>query len=182
MQRGKHDIHQSFAFRSNPGFVFHDSPGFETGDKEQLQEVLSFLEEKAKSKEVGDQLHAIWSVPLSQRTYWPLMVSSAVIGFVLFWIMLALYCHWKRSSLRRRGQEKVSTALSLKYTINSLQYLSLRSLPSSMIWSLRSMTSIKMMISIAEMQRNKWKRSSENHCMDIPFHHVQMSASKASAS
>ena len=84
MQRGIHDIHRSFAFRSNPGFIFHDSPGFETGDKRQLEEVLSFLKEKAKSKEVNDQLHAIWLVSLSQRTYWPLMISSAVKGFVLF--------------------------------------------------------------------------------------------------
>ena len=69
MQRGIHDIHRSFAFRSSPGFIFHDSPGFEAGDKRQLQEVLSFLEERAKSTEVDDQLHAIWSVSLSQRTY-----------------------------------------------------------------------------------------------------------------
>ena len=65
MQRGIHDIHRSFAFSSNPGFLFHDSPGFETGDKKQLQEVLSFLEEKAKSTHVDNQLHAIWSVSLS---------------------------------------------------------------------------------------------------------------------
>ena len=65
MQRGIHDINRSFAFRSNPGFIFHDSPGFETGDKKQLQDVLSFLEKKAKSTDVDDQLHAIWSVSLS---------------------------------------------------------------------------------------------------------------------
>ena len=42
------------------------------------------MEKKAKSTEVGNQLHAIWSVSLSQRTDWPLIVSSAVKGFVLF--------------------------------------------------------------------------------------------------
>ena len=42
------------------------------------------MEKKAKSNEVDDQLHAIWSVLLSQHTYWPLMVSSAVKGSVLF--------------------------------------------------------------------------------------------------
>ena len=78
MQRGIHDIHHSFAFKSNPGFIFHDSPGFETGDEKQLQDVLSFLEEKAKSPEVDDQLHVIWSVSLSQLIYQPLMVNSAV--------------------------------------------------------------------------------------------------------
>ena len=61
-QRGIHDINRPFAFKSNPGFIFHDSPGFETGDERQLQKVLSFLEKKAKSTDVDDQLHAIWSV------------------------------------------------------------------------------------------------------------------------
>ena len=35
-------------------------------------------------------------------------------GFVLFWTMLGRYSHWKRSFLRRRGQEKVSISPSLK--------------------------------------------------------------------
>ena len=109
-QRGIHDIRRPFAFKSSPGFIFHDSPGFETGDKTQLLEVLSFIEERAKSGEVNDQLHAIWSVSLSRCRYWPLTINSAVKGFVLFWIMLGLYCHWNRSSLRRRGLEKVSIA------------------------------------------------------------------------
>ena len=39
-----------------------------------------------------------------------------------------------------------------------------------------------MTMSIAEMQRNKSKRSLEYHCTGMPFHRVQMSASKASAS
>ena len=64
-----HDIHWPFAFQSNPGFIFHDSPGLETGDKTQLQEVLLFIEEKAKSRDVDDQLHAIWSVSLSHNTH-----------------------------------------------------------------------------------------------------------------
>ena len=68
-QRGIHDIHRPFVFKTNPGFIFHDSPGFETGDERQLQEVLSFMETKAKSTDVDGQLHAIWSVLLSQRTY-----------------------------------------------------------------------------------------------------------------
>ena len=180
MQRGIHDINRSFTFRSNPGFIFHDSPGFETGDKRQLQEVLSFIEEKAKSTDVDDQLHAIWSVSLSQCTFRQLMVDSAIKGFVLFWTMLDLYCHWKRSSLRRRGQDKVSIAPSINSQLNILQYPSSRSLPSSMIWWLRSTTSIKMMMPIANLRRNKWKTNSENHCTGINFHRVLMSASKAS--
>ena len=79
-------------------------PWFETGNEKQLQEVLSFMEKKAKS------LHAqaIWSVSLSQRAYCPLMISFAVKGFVLFWTVLGLYCHWKQCSLRWQGQEKLT--------------------------------------------------------------------------
>ena len=43
------------------------------------------MKEKAKSTDIDDQLHAIWSgFRYLSRTYWPLMVSSAVKGFVLF--------------------------------------------------------------------------------------------------
>ena len=65
--------------------------------------------------------------------------------------------------------------------INVLQYPSSQSSPSSMIWWLRSMTSIKMSMSIAKLRRKKWKRNSENHCMRINYHHVQMSASKVAS-
>jgi hypothetical protein len=59
-ERGGHDIDHPFAFASNPQFIFHDSPGFETGDKSQLEKVQSFIEKCARSTEVDNQLHAIW--------------------------------------------------------------------------------------------------------------------------
>ncbi|KAH9051038.1 hypothetical protein EDB87DRAFT_1818256 [Lactarius vividus] len=62
--RGIHDIDRPFAFSSNPQFIFHDSPGFETGDESQLKKVQSFIEKRARSMEVDDQLHAIWSPSL----------------------------------------------------------------------------------------------------------------------
>ena len=49
--------------------------------------------------------HYIWSVSLSRHASWPLIVSSTVKGFVLFWTTLNLYNHWKRTSLRLQGQE-----------------------------------------------------------------------------
>ncbi|KAI9433701.1 hypothetical protein H4582DRAFT_2185552, partial [Lactarius indigo] len=58
--RGIHDIDRPFAFASNPQFIFHDSPGFETGDESQLKKVQSFIEKRARATEVDDQLHAIW--------------------------------------------------------------------------------------------------------------------------
>ena len=44
-----------------------------------------------------------------------LMISSVVKGFVSFWTVLGLYCHWKRPSLRQRELEKVSIAPSFKF-------------------------------------------------------------------
>ncbi|TFK59657.1 hypothetical protein BDN72DRAFT_851139 [Pluteus cervinus] len=58
--RGIHDIRRPFKFASNPGFLFHDSAGFEAGDESQLKDVQNFIAERAKATEVGDQLHAIW--------------------------------------------------------------------------------------------------------------------------
>ncbi|KAG6871990.1 hypothetical protein C0995_014089 [Termitomyces sp. Mi166 len=58
--RGIHDINRPFAFRSNPQFIFHDSPGFETGDESQLKKVQNFIKERAKVTDVQEQLHAIW--------------------------------------------------------------------------------------------------------------------------
>ena len=62
VQRGIHDINRPFAFRNSPGFIFHDSPGFETGDEKQLQEVLSFMEKNAKVTAIDEELYGIWSV------------------------------------------------------------------------------------------------------------------------
>ncbi|KAF8995580.1 hypothetical protein BDQ17DRAFT_1250522 [Cyathus striatus] len=58
--RGVHDINRAFSFRSNPGFIFHDSPGFEAGDESQLKKVQDFIEKRSKSTKTTDQLHAIW--------------------------------------------------------------------------------------------------------------------------
>ncbi len=59
-QRGIHDIHRAFGFKANPGFAFHDSPGFEAGDDRQLKEAQSFITQCAKATDVADQLHVIW--------------------------------------------------------------------------------------------------------------------------
>jgi hypothetical protein len=55
-------VFDEFSFESNPQFIFHDSPGFEAGGEEELYDVLCFLQEKAKSNDVKDQIHAIWCV------------------------------------------------------------------------------------------------------------------------
>jgi GTPase Era involved in 16S rRNA processing len=58
--RGVHDINRSFSFKSNPQFIFHDSPGFEAGSETQIKQIKSFIAKRAESTEVHDQLHVIW--------------------------------------------------------------------------------------------------------------------------
>jgi hypothetical protein len=47
-------------FRSNPGFVFHDSRGFEAGGESEFDKVMAFIASRSKEIKMKDQLHAIW--------------------------------------------------------------------------------------------------------------------------
>ncbi|KAI6156425.1 GTP-binding protein [Pisolithus thermaeus] len=58
--RGYHDITHEFVFKSNPGFVFHDSCGFEAGSTRQFDQMSSFVVDRATTKTVNDRVHAIW--------------------------------------------------------------------------------------------------------------------------
>ncbi|KDQ14512.1 hypothetical protein BOTBODRAFT_32642 [Botryobasidium botryosum FD-172 SS1] len=58
--RGEHNIEYSLMFRSSPGFVFHDSRGFESGAVEELELVREFIQKKASLGSMKNQLHAIW--------------------------------------------------------------------------------------------------------------------------
>jgi len=58
--RGLHDIEHSLVFRSNPGFVFHDSRGFEAGATDELELVREFIQGRAAKGTLQEQLHAIW--------------------------------------------------------------------------------------------------------------------------
>ena len=59
-QRGIHDIENQLIFRSNPQFIFHDSRGFESGSLDEMETVKSFIAKRAQSRELPEQLHAIW--------------------------------------------------------------------------------------------------------------------------
>ncbi|KAF9460676.1 hypothetical protein BDZ94DRAFT_1169286 [Collybia nuda] len=59
-ERGIHDITNEMIFRSNPGFTFHDSRGFEAGGVDEFQKVKKFLSDRAKEKKLKDQIHVIW--------------------------------------------------------------------------------------------------------------------------
>ncbi|KDQ17548.1 hypothetical protein BOTBODRAFT_577183 [Botryobasidium botryosum FD-172 SS1] len=58
--RGVHDIEYELRFSSNPGFVFHDSRGFEAGGTDELDKVRAFIDSRAAERSVDKQLHAIW--------------------------------------------------------------------------------------------------------------------------
>jgi GTP-binding protein EngB required for normal cell division len=58
--RGMHDIKNELVFRSNPGFVFHDSRGFEAGGVAELNTVKDFVAERSEMRSLSDQLHVIW--------------------------------------------------------------------------------------------------------------------------
>jgi hypothetical protein len=49
-------------FEGNPGFIFHDSRGFEAGGDRELKTVQQFIQQRSKARNVNKQLHAIWCV------------------------------------------------------------------------------------------------------------------------
>ncbi|KAF7343597.1 GTP-binding protein [Mycena sanguinolenta] len=59
-ERGEHDIDNQLIFKSNPQFIFHDSRGFEGGSADEIQKVAHFIEYRAATRELSEQLHAIW--------------------------------------------------------------------------------------------------------------------------
>jgi len=46
-------------FSSNPGFVFHDSAGLESGSQVEKDKLIEFIAEKAKRPKKEDRLHMI---------------------------------------------------------------------------------------------------------------------------
>lgn len=59
-----HEIENEIIFRSSPGFVFHDSRGFEAGGVDEMKKVKAFILKRSKAKSLQDQVHVIWCVHL----------------------------------------------------------------------------------------------------------------------
>ncbi|KAG1888568.1 hypothetical protein F4604DRAFT_1889510 [Suillus subluteus] len=60
-ERGVHDIANEMVFRNNPGFVFHDSRGFEAGGNSE------FDRGRSKEKRLSDRIHVIWyCIPMDE--------------------------------------------------------------------------------------------------------------------
>ncbi|KAI6023122.1 hypothetical protein BKA83DRAFT_4273185 [Pisolithus microcarpus] len=60
LERGHHKIEHELVFSSNPGFVFHDSCGFEAGSARQFNEMKSFVVHRASAGSLKERIHAIW--------------------------------------------------------------------------------------------------------------------------
>ncbi|KIJ34223.1 hypothetical protein M422DRAFT_81914, partial [Sphaerobolus stellatus SS14] len=59
-QRGLHNVKDEIRFPSRPGFVFHDSRGFEAGSSEELDGARRFVGDSSAATSLREQLHAIW--------------------------------------------------------------------------------------------------------------------------
>ncbi|KAG5643401.1 hypothetical protein DXG03_000979 [Asterophora parasitica] len=59
-KRGIHNIDHRISFKSNPGFIFHDSRGFESGSADEVTTVKDFIAHRIQQEEWRDNLHAIW--------------------------------------------------------------------------------------------------------------------------
>ncbi|KAI5991040.1 GTP-binding protein [Pisolithus marmoratus] len=79
LMRGNHHIEDELVFTSNPGFVFHDSCGFEAGSEEEFQTMKEFVMDRAKTTRLDKRIHAIWfCIPLHDRHR---MVTAAEMKF-----------------------------------------------------------------------------------------------------
>jgi hypothetical protein len=72
-KRGIHNIDDEITYPNNPGFVFHDSGGFEAGSDVELKAVRSFIEYRSRASTLAEQLHAIWCVTL----FYPICCNNA---------------------------------------------------------------------------------------------------------
>ncbi|KAJ7265693.1 hypothetical protein C8J57DRAFT_390841 [Mycena rebaudengoi] len=58
--RGEHDIENELMFKSNPGYIFHDSRGFESGSASEVERVKAFISDRSWTGDLPKQIHAIW--------------------------------------------------------------------------------------------------------------------------
>jgi hypothetical protein len=49
-------------FKSNPGFVFHDSCGFESGGIKEMNQVREFIAHRSKMVSMEQRVHTIWYI------------------------------------------------------------------------------------------------------------------------
>ncbi|KDQ53808.1 hypothetical protein JAAARDRAFT_136734 [Jaapia argillacea MUCL 33604] len=59
-ERGEHNIENEMIFEANPGYIFHDSRGWEFGSSEEFKIVQDFIKQRGMERASQRQLHAIW--------------------------------------------------------------------------------------------------------------------------
>ncbi|KAG1785340.1 uncharacterized protein HD556DRAFT_1250064, partial [Suillus plorans] len=68
IKRGNHDIANEMVFKSNPGFVFHDSCSFEAGSEEEFKNMKKFISERAHATKLEERIHTIWyCIPMDEH-------------------------------------------------------------------------------------------------------------------
>ncbi|KAG2117677.1 hypothetical protein BD769DRAFT_1751355 [Suillus cothurnatus] len=85
----------------NPGFVFHDSRGFEAGGQFEFNKVKAFISRRSKEKHLSDQIYVIWyCIPMDEdgRSFTEAEVkffsqcdTGSIVVIVLFTKFDALY-------------------------------------------------------------------------------------------
>ncbi|KAL4066359.1 hypothetical protein V8B97DRAFT_2025504 [Scleroderma yunnanense] len=58
--RGHHNIENELVFQGNPGFIFHDSCGFEAGSANEFELMNEFVAHRATTLKLEQRIHAIW--------------------------------------------------------------------------------------------------------------------------
>ena len=80
-----HDIEDQITYEGS-NFIFHDSQGFESGAKEEIEVVWDFIEKRSAATKLEVQLHAIWYQGICSFHKW---LTNAFIGIVYQWTVLA---------------------------------------------------------------------------------------------
>jgi hypothetical protein len=57
-----HEIEHQVTYEGS-NFIFHDSQGFESGGREEIEIVWKFIEICSAERELKNQLHTIWYLP-----------------------------------------------------------------------------------------------------------------------
>jgi len=84
-QRGEHDIEHELVFPNHDGYVFHDSRGFEGGNKEELEIVQNFVFRRSRERRLKDRLQAIW---FDSFEFLPLQIHKTYFSGTAFrWTM-----------------------------------------------------------------------------------------------
>jgi hypothetical protein len=65
-------------FKTNPGFRFHDSRGFEAGGVLELDKVNAFIAERSQQTNLERRLHAIWYVQRRRQFQFNILLAGTV--------------------------------------------------------------------------------------------------------